>query len=102
MRLLAEVKMRRERVLEQVHQKIPRQHPKHRVVARQMDRFRHHLDERGRQHEARAQRQKIRQETPRPPRGQRRKTPPKRPPPPPPPPARAPATSATSDPSSSV
>src|SRR4051812_47416539 len=59
MRLFAEVKMRSERVLEEMHHQVAEQHVHRRARAGERGAFGDHLQQRRRQHEARAERDEI-------------------------------------------
>src|SRR5579864_3932541 len=65
-RLFTKMKMRRQRMLEKMHQEKSDQDPKQRPRAGKMQRFRNYLQERHRQHVSGAQREKILKKLPRP------------------------------------
>src|SRR5580704_5314301 len=66
MRLFPKMKMRRDGVLEQMHEKIAEQYKHQGLLACQMNRLWNHIKERHGQHVAGPQRQKILQKVPRP------------------------------------
>src|SRR6267154_3860869 len=59
MSLFTEVKMGSNRVLEKMNDQITKQDEKRRAPAPQFQALRHHLNQGGRQHESRAQRDKV-------------------------------------------
>src|SRR5437660_3409471 len=64
MRFFAEMKVRRDRVLKKMNDEVAEQNQKRRRPSSHLDAFRNHLDQRGSQHESRAQRDEVAQITP--------------------------------------